>query len=73
MVDEITEINAIFRITLDKKGCLELKTADLSHDSFQKIRGMIMHSKRVIISTRSGYGGTRLCTTVDDSYLSEDS
>lgn len=72
MTDRITEINAIFRITLDKKGCLELETADLSHDNFQKIRDMIMRSKRVIISTCSGYLGTSLCTTVDDSYLSED-
>lgn len=61
-------MNVIFKVERNERGLLELRTADLSEKSFQKLRALIWYSKRVVISTKSGYLGTSLCFTVDDSY-----
>ena len=63
-----TGFNALFKITVDKNGLLELETADLSKRSFHRIRRALFEAKRVVISTKSGYLGTALCTTIDDGY-----
>lgn len=63
-----TGFNALFKITVDKNGLLELETANLSERSFHRIRQALYEAKRVIISTKSGHLGTALCTTIDDGY-----
>jgi hypothetical protein len=60
--------NYLFKVTINEDGFLELRTADLSEKSFRILRNMMFKAKRICIDTSSGYLGTSLCTTVDDSY-----
>ena len=61
-------MNYIFKPEINKNGLLELRTADLTEENFQKLRHMLFETKRIVISTSSGYLGTSLCFTIDDSY-----
>ena len=61
-------MNYIFKPEINKNGLLELRTADLTEENFQKLRHMLFDTKRIVIATSSGYLGTSLCATIDDSY-----
>lgn len=61
-------MNYIFKSTINENGLLELRTADLTEENFQKLRTMLFETKRIVVSTSSGYLGTSLYATIDDSY-----
>jgi len=46
-------MNVIFKVEVDKNGCLELKTADLSEPNFCELRRRLYGTKRIVIDVNT--------------------
>jgi len=61
-------VNVVFKVSMDKNGLLEMETAELSDENFQKLRGILFQTKRIVIDTKTKFLGSTLCATIDDDY-----